>query len=235
MKISANVIVELDFEKNYLSFTGLRVGETQTKSLRIIAKDSANLKLGKPETEAPGVKAKIVREAGKDGKPAYRIDVSMTPEKAGPVRGEIKVSANHPKKKELKLRLSGRVTGDIALSPERVSIRKEVSKKAPRKVKVSSKKKPFKILKVEDPSGRVVAKVETLKKGMEYELSLSITEKGMTEAANFSASLKILTDSKEQKELRLPVYVRSKRSVGIGKGKALKRLKPDIKKMLKKK
>ena len=128
------------------------------------------------------------------------------PKKIGQHKGKLTAEALAPKKKTLRMNLSAMVDGDIVIQPSRLNIFANQPENSHSSVVLKSAKGSFKIKDIVDQTGRLAAKVETLKKGFEYQVKVELTEAGKKESRSFSTKLIVTTNSKEQATLEIPVY-----------------------------
>ncbi len=229
LKISLEVIVEVGFEKSYLHLRDLEIGKEHIKRVNIQARLPEKLNLGLPSSSDPALNAQVL----KDKKGSYSLELKVLPKKIGSLRAEINLPTGYPEEPMIKLRVSGEVNGPIKLKPKRITIHPN---KPGRVILSSDKEHPFKIEKLTDPQGRLQGKIKVLEEGLRYEVQISPTEKGKQASRGYSAKLLVLTDSKEQPELKIRSYYRPKsRSFKRGKQqskspftpiKALKKSKP---------
>jgi len=205
LKMTGNVIVDMDFATTHMRFARIKVGEKSTKSVDLLLKDPKSVKFGKPTCDVEGTTAKVVSKKDSKGNLAYALEVDFVAKKAGRMRGNLTLPIVG-KDKKLNLTISAKVDGDISLSPERLSLWKNMPETMAKEVVIKSNKKKFKILKVEDSSGRMNTELVTVSKGSHYAVKVSLSDKGAKETKSFSAKVKVTTDSKEQSEIEFNVF-----------------------------
>jgi len=203
--VSANIVVDVDFERSYLSFPAIKVGETSNQVMAILAKDPSSLVFGKVTTNVPGLEAKLVKGEN-EGKVTWSLNAKFRGDKVGVYNGTINVEVTKPVEKELHLSVSARVEGDIQVSPPVLSLRKTSDNTQPQaKVKVFTEKGSFKIIKIIEETKKVTAEVKTVTAGREYEITAQITKEAEQES-NFSTKIILNTNSSKQPQIEIPVY-----------------------------
>jgi hypothetical protein len=208
LTVTANIVVDVDFERPSLGFPSLKIGEQTSSAMPILAKDPAGLELGEVTNDIPGLAARLVK-GEKEGKPSWSLDVSFKPEKVGNVSGTVKLQVKKPKETELILRITGRVEGNIKATPPVISLRKPLDPKQPGiPVALKAEKGIFRIKKVREETGKVAVKTETVTEGKEYKLIITVSEAGLKDE-RFSTKLVVTTSSKQQPEIEIPVYYSS--------------------------
>jgi hypothetical protein len=204
LTVSANVIVDLDFERNFVRFPTTRMGEQTSQAMPILAVNPEALAFGKVTSTVDGVTGNVLREEA-DGKPVWSLQLYFKPKTIGSIAGQVDVKVLKPEEKTLSLNVTGVVEGDIKALPTFVSLRKLENGTAPEgKVTLKSEKGPFKIRKIAEEQGYVKVTTKTVTAGKEYALTVGVTALGMTQE-RFSTKVVITTDSHAQPSIDLPV------------------------------
>ena len=204
--MSVNVIVDLDFERPYVRFPPTSLGEEETMTMNILAKDPAAVTFGEVSCSVESMKAKVIRE-DKDGAPRWKLELVYKPAVTGRISGNVEVKVLKPEEKVLTLSVSADVEGDIRVLPRALTIRKPKEGDAEisgRKVTLKANSGTFKIKGFEDPNGFVTAKKQTITEQKEYALDVTITPKGMKQE-RFNTELVIKTNSAKQPVIKIPV------------------------------
>jgi len=220
LTLSANVVVDLGFERDFLALSGVRRGEAKTEKVRVLAKEPEKLKFGPVKTDVEGLTTKLVSEPGPDGKPGWTLDVNYKPTKIGDFSGTVSVETTAPTPKTLTLNVRAKVEGDIRLEPTRLTVVKGDETGAVGVVQVRSDRERFKIKEAKDPQGFVTAKIKTDAAGQRYTLEVTLTDEGKKHEPTVNTTVTIVTDSKDQPELKLPVYFRRPSAKSPGQGGA---------------
>lgn len=181
----------------------VRVGQAKIEKIPIMAMNPEGIEFGEVQSNLEGMTGKIIEQSGNSTAP-YLLELTFISSKIGTTKGEIKIPTNHPRVKELKLRVSARSEGEISLSPKRVNIKK-IKKDQDYTVTLHSDKKKFKVIKVEDPKDKVIIKTEEKKPGLDYLITLTLSEQTKNENRSFSTKLVITTDNSEQPTIEVPV------------------------------
>ncbi len=216
LKVNANVVVELGFERSYLRFPNIKKGESLTQRMKVLAKNPKGLKLSNLEVSLEGASAKIVKEKDDKGVMQTYVEVTVKGTKIGNQTGRVSMKTNNPKVKELTLRFNVAVEGEIQVVPRRLTLRIDEEDRRETTATVQSNTVKFKIKNAQDPSGRVLIKVDPIKKGTSYRLTVSLNEKAELESGRFTSNVIIATDNKDQPTLTLPVYLLSRTTRGKG-------------------
>ncbi|MFH1435423.1 MAG: hypothetical protein ABIJ56_06875 [Pseudomonadota bacterium] len=204
--MSVNVIVGLDFERPYLRFPAISLGQETTMTMNILAKDPAAVTFGKVTCSVESMKAKVVRE-DKEGASQWKLEVTYKPTATGRISGDVEVNVLKPEEKVLTLSVSADVEGDISVMPRALTIRKPKEGEAEitgRTVTLKANTGTFKIKGLEDPNGFVTAKKKAITEGEEYSLDVTVTSKGMQQE-RFNTELVVKTNSAMQPVIKIPV------------------------------
>jgi hypothetical protein len=207
LTLSANVVVEVDFERPFLRIQNAKKGAESVQTVQILSKSPETLEFGEVNSEVKGLVPKLIK-AEKDGKISWSLEIRFKPDAIGEFSGSVTVKVKKPKETVLTLNMSGRVEGDIWFNPISLTIFKDQGtpeKKAEGVVILKSDKNSFKILKAGDSSGKFAVTTKTIAKGKEYNVTVAVSEKQNKES-NFSSKVVITTDSNEQPTIEIPVH-----------------------------
>jgi len=204
LMVSANVIVDLDFERNFVRFPTTRMGEQTSQAMPILAANPEGLAFGEVTSTVDGVTGSVLKETA-DGKTVFSLQLYFKPKTIGSIAGQVDLRVLKPEEKTLSLNVTGVVEGDIKALPTFVSLRKLEDGTAPGgKVTLKSEKGAFKIRKIVEEQGYVKVTAKTVTAGKEVALTVAVTALGMTQE-RFSTRVVITTDSKAQPTIDLPV------------------------------
>lgn len=198
MKGQVKVLVA--FEPNRIFFRNVAKGSTETEVVTLTGEKAGEAKLSEPVASRPDFKPKLTT---KDGKPA--VEVTFTaPDKEGRHSAQVTVKTGLDKPAELKLHVMAQVTGDLV--PDRnYAIFAPFNDKKPSTFSLNIKSlagKPFKILKVVDPSGAVRGEAKRVA-GI-WKVDLTLTKAPGTPRGK----LQIHTDRADQRQLLINYSVR---------------------------
>ncbi len=214
MTLKADVVVDVGFEKSFLRMGTIKVGETIKRKERISVKNPEKVSFGEVTSTLPGMDGKVVESKDADGKKVFDLELTYKPAKTGSLHGKVRVKTNHPKLPTIELRTWANIEGDIGLKPKRLTLRKSSNKDSSRTVILKSQKQPFKLIKAEDPDGKLTVTVETITKKREYAIKVALSEAGKKLGKNFSTRVVITTDRKDQPTFELPVFFNASVSAG---------------------
>jgi hypothetical protein len=221
LTVSANVIVDLDFERNFVRFPTTRMGEETSQAMPILAANPEALAFGAVTSTVDGVTGSVLKEEA-DGKTVFSLQLYFKPKTIGSIAGQVDLRVLKPEEKTLSLNVTGTVEGDIQALPTFVSLRKLEGGTAPEgKVTLKSEKKTFKIRKIVEEQGYVKVTTKTVTAGKEYALTVAVTALGMTQE-RFSTKVVITTDSPTQPSVDLPVSFFSGKPAAVPGAKPLK-------------
>ncbi len=206
LTLKGKVEVILGLEKTFLRLNNLEIGKTEESTIPIIAKDSKGLEFGEVETGNPDTVASVSWKKDAKGQRTAVLTVKVTPTKNGRLSRSVKIKTNREKPKELVLRISGEVRGDLQAQPTSITFySRDGEPMKERFITLSSKKNPFKVLEAKDPKGKLKAKVETLEKTKRYKISVTPPAKV---SEPFSTKVKIETNHPDQPSIDIPVHIR---------------------------
>lgn len=202
LKLTGMVDAPVELQPAFLALGAVPVGTRRTETVRVV-------------TSEPGIQ---VVEAVPGNPDQVEASAIQTPEgpalritfKAGPNPGiasdYVRVRTSHPKMPELNLAIRAEVTGDLAVTPARLTIPAPQAGAPPSAVElkvVSASGKPFKIVKAVDPAGLVQARVIPGKDGVVVRLTATQVPKGM------GGSIVLTTNRKDQPTLTTPYFLAS--------------------------
>lgn len=203
LTVSANVLVDLDFENPSLRFTNLVVGEETALTTAFIAKDPDAVRFADVTSSSKRVTARIVEmDDGRRG-----LEVKVEPELAGRLLAKIEVGLVEPEKKTLAVEVVGSVAGNIRATPGVLSIDiAPGATEAVGEIRIKSEKAAVSILSIEEPEGLLDLEIETITKGRLYLVHAKVTPAGL-EKGRFTAAIVVKSTSGEQPQAEVPVRV----------------------------
>ncbi len=206
LTMKGTVEIELGLDKTYLRLHDLEIGKTQENRIQIVAKSLKGLSFGAVDSGNPDVVASIVWDKDAKGQRTPFLEVKVTPTKLGRLSRTVKVATNRENPKELVLRISGEVSGDLTIQPKSITFYgRNDNKPQERFITVSSKKKSFKVVSAKDTKGELKTKVQAIEKDKQYKITVSPPE---NISKNFSTKLTVTTNHPDQPTLEIPIHVR---------------------------
>lgn len=205
LKLTANVVVELDFATTHMRLQDLKVGDKKEQIIAFTARNPGAVKFGEPQIDGEGVAAKLVK-TGTGADAGWQMKVVFKPVKSGPFSGTIQVKLLEPEQKDLRLYFSGMARGDIDVTPQRITIRRKTDDEKPETIVTLSSQKSFKVKSASDGQGYMDISVKTLEPGKKYELVITLTDKA-AEKPRFGTNIRVQTSLASQAEFDIPVYV----------------------------
>lgn len=204
LTVIANVVVDNDLETKNVRFSGAEIGKESVVKVPFLSKDQGALAFGKVTSSREDVTAEMVLDEAKAGG-TWSLEVRMTPVSAGHVTAKLDVEMTAPEKKTIVVFASAKVSGDIRVMPDVVSIHRNPDVEVPpRKVRLRADKGTFKVKKVVEESGDIDVKLEEETPGTIYVLTVSLTEQGLGKPG-FQTTITVHTSSKLQPVLEIPV------------------------------
>jgi len=207
LMVSAFIEVEFDVSPRSLHVGRLHREKSFTKRVKIEGKDLETLQITSIETSSDKVEAKLVEER-EDGKRQLYLDVTVKPGlPVGRVRESVTLKSNRENAKEVMLHIYGEIIGDISVTPQRAHFGYFPPGTTPERtinLDMIPEGKTFRITKVEDTTGWVDAKVETVEEGRHYKINLKI--KDGFDQQRLTGNLLISTDYPEQARIEVPLY-----------------------------
>lgn len=207
--VSAFIEVDFDFEMHGFNFGKVRVDEPVVRSVYMLVKDPSTTKITDLESSSPYLTAKEVGvKPMEQGEAKVEIELTLLPGyPPGKILETLKARSNLPDNKEVTLRLSGTVEGDINITPEVLRFDADpvlAAKSSPyQKVQITnlSPEKSLNILALNDPDGHINLELKTLQGGQRYEVDASLIDSSITEQSFYRGSIYIETDNPEQDTL----------------------------------
>ena len=113
LTVTANVVVDLDFENSQLRFRDAKVGEEAVQVTPFIEKVPGSARFGDIASQSEYILARIVKmDDGRQG-----LEVKVTPNVAGHLGAKIEVALVEPEPKKLTVFVTGNAIGDIRAVP----------------------------------------------------------------------------------------------------------------------
>ena len=220
--MSANIVVELGFERAQARFDKVRQGKASVQRVSIIGALAPDVTLGEVISDLKGMSAKLVPGKAGPNRAAQDLELTFTPEVIGSVSGAVRVKTSHQRFPELSLRVYGKALGDLELQPDRLILSPTDAKDKVYNLIVGSDAGGLKGLDVVDANGFMDAKVIPVEAGKSWRVELTRSKKGREATDAFSTMLTVSAkgDAKSAAELR--VYFRgagtSRRAFSKGAG-----------------
>lgn len=200
LKVVGRVEVVAGFTPSTLNLGRLLKGSRRTEVVKVESKDPGVVRLTGVKTNDSRVEARIVEDQA--GGPAVEVVVAAG-DQEGPLTAMVTATTNLDDPKEIVLRMSGLVTGDIGAEPPRVFFR-DFAKDKPQNLDLritALTGKPFRILAVEDSQRAVHG--EARREGAGWVVALTLLRKPEAE----EGAIRIRTDRKDQPVLEVPYRV----------------------------
>jgi hypothetical protein len=229
LTITANVLVELDFEVNQIRLKDIEVGKEQIQTIAFVAKEPSKVKFGEVKSSNEEARVKMVK--GADG--AWSLEVKFTPTKVGHATAKIEVTLTEPEPKTLVVFLTSTVRGDIRAMPDRIILQTGLEGvELKRSVRLQADEITFKVKKMVEKEGYLDLEMEETQPGKSYLIHVKLSEKG-AKTERFVTNIVITTSSKKQPVIEIPVHVKPKPTQGPGPKNPIK-IKPEALQPLKK-
>ncbi len=207
LTVIANVVVENDLETKNVRFSGAEIGKESIVKVPFLSTSQGALAFGKVASSRDDITAVMVHDKTKGGG-TWSLEVRMTPTSAGHVTAKLDVPMTAPEKKTIVVFASAKVSGDIRVVPDTVSIHRNPDVGVPpRKVRLRADKGTFKVKKVVESSGDIDVKLEEETPGQIYVLTIGLTEQGL-EKQGFQTMITVHTSSKLQPVIEIPVNMK---------------------------
>jgi len=222
LTVSANVLVDLDFERTHLRFTKMKPGDENVQVMGILAKNPGAVVFGEVTSTLEGLEAKLIK-GEKEGTAAWSLELRYKANTVGKNMGRVELKVLKPEDKVLSLNVSVQVEGNIKAVPSVLSLRKpaDASMKTSGTVTLKADEGTFTIKKIEEAMGYLKIKREVVTPGKEYRIIVEPSKKSDV-GDRFSTNIFISTDSSQQPKIQVPVhYFSGKIPVGGG-SKSLK-------------
>lgn len=222
LTVSANVLVDLDFERTHLRFTKMKLGDENVQVMGILAKNPGAVVFGEVTSTLEGLEAKLIK-GEKEGAAAWSLELRYRANTVGKNMGRVELKVLKPEDKVLSLNVSAQVEGDIKAVPGVLSLRKpaDASMKTSGTVKLKADEGTFTIKKIEEAMGYLKIKREVVTPGKEYRLIVELAKKSDV-GDRFSTNIFISTDSPQQPNIQVPVHYFSGKIPAGGGSKSLK-------------
>lgn len=226
LTVNANIVVDFALQPPHLYMGRFSKNDTTVRTTKVIAKEPAKLKItkvtpsndllsakiveSKPQAPAPDDPNKKIEkvEPPKDDS-GLELEVTLKPGmKVGRFNEKITLETNIEKVPTYELNVSGEVLGDIQIEPRLVSLRGEGQEKefsSSVKIFTDNQDVKFKVTKAACEDPKFETTIETVEKDRSYKIN--VVYKGEPPEKYVRSKLLVSTDSPEQPEIELPVYL----------------------------
>ena len=222
LTVSANIVVELGFEHQQARFDKVRQGKPSVQRVSVIGALAPEVTLTEVITDVPGLTAKLVPGKAGPNRAAQDLELTLTPDTIGEVRGAVRVKTSHTRFPELSLRVMGKVIGDLEVQPDRLVISPTDAKDKAYTLLAGSERGGLKGLDVVDANGFMDAKVIELETGKSWRVEITRAKKGRAAEDAFSTTLKVSAKGDPKSAAEIKVYFRgagaSRRAFSKGAG-----------------
>ncbi len=204
MTLQGDVKVEVEATPSEVSFGKVHYGTEETREVVIsdLAQDNKAFSVGTLSNSSKNIK--VAQEPRKDGKPGVVLKVNLLKSMPiGQFDDSIDVANN---RSPVQVHVFGTVTGDLTLDPAQVSFGIVPSKQSVVRVLrlTNDSAQAVNVLGVSSTNQSVVAKVEPVKAGKEYKITVELRRN--TPDGQLRGTLAIRTDDSTQSTLTVPFY-----------------------------
>ncbi len=195
LTVSMNILVELGFETPSLRFADASVGTEARQSIKLVGTALAEAKLGAVSSDVDGLTARVVESKEASGT-STTLEVVLKAQKAGNLRGTVRIATSVPTLPSLTLPVFAQVKGDVTVTPGFVAIEANAPDKV-YTVTVTSRRPGLKITAVADASGFLAGKAVADKDGA-WRVDLSLTPKARTTPDVFTTTVRLSTNHPDE-------------------------------------
>ena len=229
LKVSTDIQVILALKPSRINFGRLQKDKFPTKYALLKGTDKDKIKITSVKSDNDYIKVET-NLSGFENDKKKQIKINVLPGiKVGRLRDKITINTDHEKIKKLTLYVHGEVVGNIIVNPKYLSFGMlKKGKKLEKTVKLkASSDSSFKVLDVKSTIPELVTKVETIKEGKEYIVKVLIKENIDKDILN--GKIKIKTDDKDQEQIEVKVFGRTKKKFKKKPQKSQKESKKTVK------
>jgi len=211
LTVSADVKVVLNLEPTRVNFGSIqKKAKPAPQYLSLTGSDAGKVKITSIKSENRSIKIET-NNKGFEGDQNKKVKVTVQPGiKVGKFREQISVNTDHESLKELSFYVYGEVIGNIEVTPKYLSFGTiEHGKPIEGKVSVKAlEDAKFKVVGVQSTIPELKTEIETVKKGKEYIVHVSVQEDFAGDV--LKGNLTIQTDDKEEEKIEIRIYGRKK-------------------------
>jgi len=207
LRVQAVAREDLVLTPDTLSMGTVRKGQEGKASVRLTCYSDANWKVGEPTCTGAYVKTQVTQVARQGNEVTYEVTATLDPTcPVGNWTADVWVKTSAPGLDKLRIPLTVNVVSPIAVNPGAISFGDvKIGEPAEQKV-ILQGSAPFKIVGVKGGEGVIAVDDTAAGARPVHVLKLTLTPKSIGEVAR---SLEIVTDSKEQPKVVVPVTARA--------------------------
>ncbi len=175
LKVQGNVKEAVVCTPNRLNFGNVVQGESATQQIFVTAGEGERVKVQSVESTNEHMSASFSK--GKQGdKSGYLVDVNLSPKTPrGRVNAQLKINTDNEHAKMVEISAMATITGEIAMTPERISLVIQRGESNPGSFLSVEKMKGegLSITKVESSLENVTSKIQTVTAGKLYKIEIN--------------------------------------------------------------
>lgn len=203
--LSAEVYSPVHTDTSVLYFLDVPMGETAKHTVRLLNDENGPVEVRNLKCTLPFVEV----TASPNTSVANMIEIGVTLKTDAPVgsfAGYVTMETNDTKDPERSIRISGRVRGDVAVSPSRLQVTRDSRFPAAVNLRRDLCKR-FEVLSTEAREGKVHVRIQTIKEGEAYRIDV-IPSDSSTTGRTSSDLILIHTDCERQPLIEIPIVVK---------------------------
>jgi hypothetical protein len=207
LTIKGKVKVELDVTPDTIFFGQIKKNQGLQREIKIMPSNQKDFKIESIKSSSEFITTTMdkYKEAEMTG---YKVMVNLSEKmKPGSVSESITINTNNTKKPQIKISISGRILGDIVVTPTSLSFVSSAMdvKNIRRLVVVNDGPTPMKIEKVIIDKPEFSYEIKEVTEGKQIEIEVTFKPTTKTDP-RISTPLKIITNNPDQKEIDIPMY-----------------------------
>ena len=175
LKVKGLVKEAVVCEPNRLNFGKVLQGETQTKQVGIKPGEGEKAKVTDVNITTEYLTADLSKKK-EEGEELYVVDVTLSPNTPrGRVNGQLKIQTDNENAKEITISVTATITGEVVVSPERLSLYIQKAEQNTGSVLSIEKVKDgeLEILSIESDLDYITTSLEPVEKGKRYNVKVN--------------------------------------------------------------
>ena len=203
LELKGHVKVGVEVKPRRLVFKNVQKDTAVTRELEIKQVGEEELVLGEVTTNLEYLKIDSVEKKLGDKK-VYIVRVTLEKDApVGNIHGVVEVNTNLERWKTVKVWVSGKVVGDIRLSPEWMRFTAPAGERQSFSLLISTRGSNFKILRIENKVKYLSAKLYTLEESRRYKVDFSLDPEAPP--GRITGKVRVYTDYPGETELIIPI------------------------------
>lgn len=211
LQIKAFIELEFDFEGYSVSMGTIPQDGTQSKTVYLLVRDTANTKVTGLETNSEFVHAKVL-DGVEQGDKYFKVPVELTVTPGlppGNFRAVVTARPSDHPDRQSRITVIGDILGDVIVEPDKIAFtvydspdkQNETEQKI--RIRYKVKDRPLQINEIKDQRDYLDLSLDTLNSGSTYELVAKVKDEYVVSNGNYSGYIILKTSDPDESNVRI--------------------------------